>query len=106
MTVKPLAGNMDSGLAPGGCLDPKLERFKKSTCVVCDEIVRDLACQATDGFPSGDRPKETRLAPQPAGFTISGMSPSNGEYSPSLEVVTFFQRGGWIVRRVQVFGLG
>ena len=40
------------------------------------------------------------------GFTISGMSPSIGEHSPSLEVVTFFQRGGWIVRRVQVFGLG
>ena len=36
VTVKPLAGDMDSGLAPGGCLDRKLERFKTGTGVVCD----------------------------------------------------------------------
>ena len=45
-----------------------------------------LRTNVTFYLPLGDR----RWRPNQLCFTISGMSPSNGEYSPSLEVVTFF----------------
>ena len=53
VTVKPLAGDMDGGLAHVGCLDTKLVRMKDSAGVACDEINRDIACQPTGGFPNG-----------------------------------------------------
>ena len=56
VAVKPLARDVDGGLAPIRRLDTQLERLENTVCAVRDEVNRHLARQATESFANGDRP--------------------------------------------------
>ena len=62
VTRKPLPSNMNDRLAPIGCLNPELQRFKNLTCPLGDQIHSDLAGEPADGFTNSDWPQ------RPIGF--------------------------------------
>ena len=57
MSVKPLAGGVNDGLAAFGSLDAKLKGLKDGTCPIRVEFNGNLAGDAANGLSDGDRAK-------------------------------------------------
>ena len=63
MSVKPLSGGVDNGLATVRGLHAELQEFKDSACPIRNEFHSNLASDATKGLADGDGTKSPiRLA--------------------------------------------
>ena len=82
MSVKPLAGGVNDGLAAVGSLDAELEGLKDSACPIGDEFNGNLAGDTANCLTNGDRAK------RPVGLTKGHDGRSTNERANRLRDLT------------------
>ena len=88
MSVKPLAGSVNDGLAAVGKLDAKLKGLKDGTCPIRDEFNDNFAGDAANGLSDGDRAK------RPVGLTKGHYGRSTNKRANRLRDLTLQEEVG------------